>query len=971
MYSRPKQKFSFRVSILTCTILILGVFGAVPQASANVFANGDYNWIYQIGDDGDYLLDENNQRVLSSGYARVENDTIIHCNYCSGIIDIPEGIVGISGGAFNYTGIAPYTGQIRGIDIPNSISAIDQNDFLGATSLRLIKFKNGNNPLTIGDNAFFISNFQALESIEIPGRTVSIGSGALKRLVSVTFEEGSSPLDIGANAALNNTYLTRITIPARVTSLGDSAFSGNSALRILNIESGTTQLSIGKSTFANTPALFAVTLPQRLTSIGEDVFKDSGIAQVTFLGSAPIVETSTSSATLSNGATTGYVDANFAASFTPANPDWYGLSIVNGRGAAGPSPTISLISPDVSLQGSKGGLFNDYQLEIQSSDPYTVTVISGSLPPGLSVNTSGRISGTPTAGGAYNATIQVTDEYGSGSVTVPISIFESPIALQKVSSVQNPRNFVNVGSLTFFSSNSSLWVTDGSETGTRVIGSIDQPIYSGVSSITRVTGGVVFQALDNDDDLPAFYFSNGSNGEPEKIPANVAPRSSQSVVTFYQNRLYYLNADSYLQCTDLDGNSCSVPSIRFPDVLKPSGNRMYYTFENNEGGSNLMYLNLATNNVETVTVGLTSTENYPKFNLVRNLTQLNGGILLRTFDGSYYEELWFIAENSSVMVNVAPNVAYNFVSPIMESDSRCNNSDCPFLTYEGNAYFFTGVELWKTNGITSTLVKFIDEYDSDVYGIWYGGNLYFTFAIDERGSELQQYNPLTDAITGISDIYPGSSNSSINELGASETALFFNARDASDERNLWISGSASDSEQESEPEVSIRPSSQEPSIPDPVQKSTILQFELKVTDSGTARIVTILGTFTESIKSIHVNGKVISPDSWSQAPTRLSIKFPLGTVGQYSIQIFNGAVPVLPAQLVTFSAPVVKTEAPKPIEPAPVVTPTPAPSPKPTPSTPAKTPSKVKAITIKCVKGKTVKTVKGTKPKCPKGYVKK
>jgi hypothetical protein len=60
--------------------------------------------------------------------------------------------------------------------------------------------------------------------------------------------------------------------------------------------------------------------------------------------------------------------------------------------------------------------------------PYTVTRTSGSLPTGLSVSSSGLISGTPTVAGTYNYTLQVADS-GGQTVTVNCSIvIDAPIS---------------------------------------------------------------------------------------------------------------------------------------------------------------------------------------------------------------------------------------------------------------------------------------------------------------------------------------------------------------------------------------------------------------------------------------------------------------------------------------------------------------------------------------------------------------
>jgi uncharacterized repeat protein (TIGR01451 family) len=49
---------------------------------------------------------------------------------------------------------------------------------------------------------------------------------------------------------------------------------------------------------------------------------------------------------------------------------------------------------------------------IIDATPFTWTVVSGTLPPGLSLSSAGAITGTPTAPGTYNFTMQLVDSTG-------------------------------------------------------------------------------------------------------------------------------------------------------------------------------------------------------------------------------------------------------------------------------------------------------------------------------------------------------------------------------------------------------------------------------------------------------------------------------------------------------------------------------------------------------------------------------
>jgi hypothetical protein len=97
-----------------------------------------------------------------------------------------------------------------------------------------------------------------------------------------------------------------------------------------------------------------------------------------------------------------------------------------GPGMA-PVATISnypLVVTTNSLPGATVG--TPYSATLTASGglpPYTWSIISGSLPPGLSMDSSGNITGTPTTAGTYNFTAQVVDPIGNvGSISVGVAL---------------------------------------------------------------------------------------------------------------------------------------------------------------------------------------------------------------------------------------------------------------------------------------------------------------------------------------------------------------------------------------------------------------------------------------------------------------------------------------------------------------------------------------------------------------------
>ena len=182
------------------------------------------------------------------------------------------------------------------------------------------------------------------------------------------------------------------------------------------------------------------------------------------------------------------------------------------------------------------------------------------------------------------------------------------------------------------------------------------------------------------------------------------------------------------------------------------------------------------------------------------------------------------------------------------------------------------------------------------------------------------------------------------------------------------------------------------SAPDPAQQSKILVTPRVITSSDAGIIVLIQGHLIEKIASIQINGAPISRGSWVQTSDGVTFTLPINTAGSLSIQLFNGAVPVLPAQNLVVNKAVLSTTSAPPVvdtqttistassTTATIAKPsTPTESTKPSKgktSVPTKLPvSKTsllkpgeKVVNITCVKGREMRIVHGVNPKCPKGY---
>ncbi len=104
-----------------------------------------------------------------------------------------------------------------------------------------------------------------------------------------------------------------------------------------------------------------------------------------------------------------------------------------------PSPGPLQIVSDTLVKGAVGGTYRDQVYAVGGNLPYvSYTLMSGTLPPGLSLNTTtGVIAGAPLTPGGYNFTVQVCDSLGScASRQLHVDIFATGIAAVVINEVE-------------------------------------------------------------------------------------------------------------------------------------------------------------------------------------------------------------------------------------------------------------------------------------------------------------------------------------------------------------------------------------------------------------------------------------------------------------------------------------------------------------------------------------------------------
>ena len=175
---------------------------------------------------------------------------------------------------------------LTSVTIPNGVTSIGESTFYNCSSLSSITIPNS--VTSIGNKAFY--GCHSLASVTIPNSVTSIGGFTFYECTSLTSVIiPNSVTNIDSYAFWGCSILSSVTIPNSVTTIGWSAFSNLEDLRY-NARNATLSeafpISIKSVTIGNgveaIPAYFlsgnsyvtSITIPESVTSIGEKAFSD-------------------------------------------------------------------------------------------------------------------------------------------------------------------------------------------------------------------------------------------------------------------------------------------------------------------------------------------------------------------------------------------------------------------------------------------------------------------------------------------------------------------------------------------------------------------------------------------------------------------------------------------------------------------------------------------------------------------------
>src|SRR5215472_1746232 len=137
-----------------------------------------------------------------------------------------------------------------------------------------------------------------------------------------------------------------------------------------------------------------------------------------------------------------------------------------GGGGGGGEPSLLAITASSPPSGTTGAAYAGYTFAASGGTPPLSWSESGALPPGLALNASGQLSGTPTTAGTYAFSLKVSDSSNpplTANTSVGLKINDSAIAIAPATPSTGTVNYPYPG-FTFTASGGSppyTWQSSG------------------------------------------------------------------------------------------------------------------------------------------------------------------------------------------------------------------------------------------------------------------------------------------------------------------------------------------------------------------------------------------------------------------------------------------------------------------------------------------------------------------------------
>ena len=217
-----------------------------------------------------------------------------------------------------------YYGTLTEITLPDNLVEIGDYAFCERQKMTSIHFGSPSASgvhLTIGKYAF--AYIWITKDLDLPSNLIELQEGAFagdsSAIHSMVLDGGEDELilpeglrSIGAKAFENNVWITKVTIPSTVTSIGADAFSGCSSymagdwkyhggIKEIVFSSGSKLETIGDGAFSGINGITEVELPASLKYLGADAFSGCSTYSISYEPSYHLVYTGLTSITLHEG----------------------------------------------------------------------------------------------------------------------------------------------------------------------------------------------------------------------------------------------------------------------------------------------------------------------------------------------------------------------------------------------------------------------------------------------------------------------------------------------------------------------------------------------------------------------------------------------------------------------------------------------------------------------------------------------